>query len=186
MAATWKKILTESDVPAATDPGGAALLHVMASVNGATAWSVQDIFDATAAANITTSAGTAGTSLLASHRDHTHGIAANAVTLANLATQAANTVLANATVGAAVPSAVAITEQHLLGRVTGGNIAEVDIGIGDDDILQVDGTLEDNDFCYATANGIEGKTAAETAALLTTLATDIELHYVKILSWIGV
>jgi hypothetical protein len=48
-------------------------------------------------------------------------------------------------------------------------VDDIAIGIANDNILQVDGTLEDNDFCYATANGIEGKTAAETAALLTTL-----------------
>ena len=71
MAATWKKILTESDVPAATDPGGAALLHVMASVNGATAWSVQDIFDATNPAALAAAAAP-GTAVVAAHRDHVH------------------------------------------------------------------------------------------------------------------
>jgi hypothetical protein len=84
------------------------------------------------------------------------------------------------------PVALTVNAQEVVGRLTGGAIDGIALGIADDNVLQVDGTLEDNDFCYATANGIEGKTAAETAALLTTLATDIELHYVKILQWVGV
>ena len=55
----------------ATDPGGAALLHVMASVNGATAWSVQDIFDATNPAALGAAA-SPGTAVIAAHRDHVH------------------------------------------------------------------------------------------------------------------
>ena len=39
--------------------------------------------------------------------------------------------------------------------------------ITDNHLLTVDGTLEDNDFCYATASGVEGKTAAEVVPLLT-------------------
>jgi len=49
----------------------------------------------------------------------------NAVTLAKLATQAANTVLANATTGAAVPTAVTVAEQTLVGRITGGNVDDL-------------------------------------------------------------
>ena len=62
---------TAHGLVAATDPGGAALLHVMASVNGATAWSVQDIFDATNPAALAASAAP-GTALVAAHRDHVH------------------------------------------------------------------------------------------------------------------
>ena len=47
---------------------------------------------------------------------------ANAITLAKLATQAAETVLANATAGAAVPTALALAEQTVLGRITGGHV----------------------------------------------------------------
>lgn len=46
----------------------------------------------------------------------------NAVTLAKLATQAAETILANATVSAAVPTALALAEQTLAGRITGGHV----------------------------------------------------------------
>ena len=49
-------------------------------------------------------------------------IGANKVTLAMLATQAAETLLANATSGAAVPTAVALAEQTVLGRITGGHV----------------------------------------------------------------
>lgn len=49
-------------------------------------------------------------------------IANNAVTLAKLATQAAETVLVNATSSTAVPTALALAEQTVLGRITGGHI----------------------------------------------------------------
>lgn len=42
--------------------------------------------------------------------------------------------------------------------------------ITDNHLLTVDGTLEDNDFAYATASGIEGKTAAEAITLLLAAA----------------
>jgi hypothetical protein len=53
----------------------------------------------------------------------TGGIANNAVTLAKLATQATNTVLANATSGAAVPTAFAVGTNAVLGRVAGNIVA---------------------------------------------------------------
>jgi len=46
----------------------------------------------------------------------------NAVTLAKLATQAAESILANATAGAAVPTALEIAEQTVVGRITGGHV----------------------------------------------------------------
>ena len=54
--------------------------------------------------------------------DGAQTIAANAVTLAKLATQAADTVLANVTDGAAVPTAYVVDEQEVLGRITGGRL----------------------------------------------------------------
>jgi hypothetical protein len=57
-------------------------------------------------------------------------IANNAVTLAKLATQAANTILANATTGAAVPTAVAISASRLVGRDASGNITGLTVGGG--------------------------------------------------------
>jgi hypothetical protein len=61
--------------------------------------------------------------------DGATAIAANAVTLAKLATQAANTVLANATTGAAVPTAVTVAEQTLVGRIIGGNVDDLSVSI---------------------------------------------------------
>lgn len=51
----------------------------------------------------------------------------NAVTLAKLATQAANTILAEVTGSAAVPTAVAIAANKFLARASSGNLAAKDI-----------------------------------------------------------
>jgi hypothetical protein len=54
-------------------------------------------------------------------------------------------------------SAVTLAQQTLLGRLTGGAVAAITIGIADDNILQVDdATAADNDYAKFTANGIEG------------------------------
>lgn len=57
-------------------------------------------------------------------------IANNAVTLAKMATQAANTILANNTAGAAIPAAVAISASRIVGRGSSGNIAGLTAGTG--------------------------------------------------------
>lgn len=62
----------------------------------------------------------------------------NNVTLAKLATQAANTILANATSSAAVPTAVALAVNQLLGRGASGNIGPITLGSG---LAMVDNTL---------------------------------------------
>lgn len=55
------------------------------------------------------------------------------------------------------PAALEVTEQTLVGRLTGGNISAVAIGIADNNILQVDdASAADNDYAKFTANGIEG------------------------------
>ncbi len=46
------------------------------------------------------------------------------------------------------------------------HVHAINHAITDNHLLTVDGTLEDNDFCYATASGVEGKTAAEVVPLL--------------------
>ncbi len=55
-------------------------------------------------------------------------IGANRVTLAMLATQAANTVLANATAGTAVPTAFSVGTNTVLGRVAGNIVAAQLVG----------------------------------------------------------
>lgn len=80
----------------------------------------------------------------------------------------ANTILAATTDN--TPTAVTINEQHLVGRVTGGNIAEIDIGIGDDDIVQIDAAdVADNDYAKFTANGLEGRSYSEVRSDLGVL-----------------
>lgn len=66
------------------------------------------------------------------------------------------------------PVALTVTEQTLVGRLTGGNIAAVAVGIGDDEILQVDDATPPSDGQVAvfTAAGIEGQTPAEVAATM--------------------
>lgn len=66
---------TAHGLVAATNPAGATLLHVMASVNGATAWSVVDIFDVTVpSTQAIGDAAVAGTATTAAHRDHVHAM----------------------------------------------------------------------------------------------------------------
>jgi hypothetical protein len=92
-------------------PGGASLLNVLGVINGELRPSWKALFDATVPAAIGTA--TAGTLTVAAHRDHAH----------NFATQAANTVLANATAGVAVPTPIALGTTNLLGRDAANIIA---------------------------------------------------------------
>ncbi len=92
-------------------------------------------------------------------------IANNAVTLAKLATQASDTFLANVTAGAAVPTAEAVAEQEVIGRLTGGHIDGIALGIADNNIVQIDAAdVADNEYARFTAAGLESRTAAEVAA----------------------
>jgi len=60
------------------------------------------------------------------------------------------------------PTLQTVAEQELIGRLTGGNIGAITIGIADNNMPQVDGTPVDNDFAKWTAAGLEGRTYAET------------------------
>jgi len=96
--------------------------------------------------------------------DGAQTIANNAVTLAKLATQAANTVLANATTGAAVPTAVTMAAQTVLGRLTGGNIDDVVIGIANDNMVQIDSAdVADDEYARFTTNGLKSRSVSEVA-----------------------
>ena len=60
------------------------------------------------------------------------------------------------------PAALTVTEQSLVGRLTGGNVAAVAIGIADNNVLQVDhASPADNDFAKFTAAGLEGRSYSE-------------------------
>ena len=70
------------------------------------------------------------------------------------------------------PAALELTEQTLAGRLTGGNISAVAIGIADNNILQVDqADAANNEFARFTANGLESLSVAETWAALSAGAT---------------
>ncbi len=61
------------------------------------------------------------------------------------------------------PIATTMAEQTVLGRLTGGHPDDVAIGIADNNIVQIDqADAADNDFAKFTANGLEGRSYAET------------------------
>lgn len=68
------------------------------------------------------------------------------------------------------PAALSVTEQTLVGRLTGGNISAVAMGISDNNMLQVnDADLADNDWLHIDGVGVDGFTDAE---LLGELSAD--------------
>jgi len=96
--------------------------------------------------------------------DGAQTIAANSVTLAKLATQAADTVLANVTAGAAVPTAVTMAAQTVLGRLTGGHVDDIVIGIADNNMVQIDSaSVADDEYARFTAGGLESRSVSEVA-----------------------
>ncbi len=63
------------------------------------------------------------------------------------------------------PVALTVTEQTLVGRLTGGNISAVAIGIADNNILQIDSaTVANLDYAKFTTAGLEGRSYAEVAS----------------------
>ena len=105
--------------------------------------------------------------------DATHSGSAHSAYVANSLYDAQSILAATAD---DTPAAVTVAEQRLVGRLTGGNIDDITIGIADDNILQVDqaSTADDNDYAKFTANGIEGRSYAEVISDLglKTVATD--------------
>lgn len=60
------------------------------------------------------------------------------------------------------PAALEVTEQTVVGRLTGGNISAVAMGIGDNNVVQMDDAdAADNDYAKFTAAGLEGRSSAE-------------------------
>jgi len=63
------------------------------------------------------------------------------------------------------PVAVTVAEQRVVGRLTGGNIDDIAIGIADDSIIQIDdAAAADDQYARFTAAGLEGRTVAEARA----------------------
>jgi len=66
-----------------------------------------------------------------------------------------------------------VEEQEIVGRLTGGNVDGITIGIADNNMVQIDDAdAADNDYCKLTANGIEGRSASE-------VKTDLSLNNVE-------
>ncbi len=60
------------------------------------------------------------------------------------------------------PTALVVGEQAVLGRLTGGNIAALNIGVSDNFIVQIDsGTITATEYARFTANGLESRSEAE-------------------------
>jgi len=84
----------------------------------------------------------------------------------------AQSVLAATT--AHTPAALTLAEQTVVGRLTGGNVAAVSLGIADNNVVQIDAAdVADNEYARFTANGLESRTAAEVLADLAVPETDI-------------
>lgn len=65
------------------------------------------------------------------------------------------------------PVALTVAEQTVVGRLTGGNIDDITIGIADNNMVQVDGTANNNEHGVWTANGLAGLTDTELLAALS-------------------
>ena len=66
------------------------------------------------------------------------------------------------------PVALTVTEQSLVGRLTGGNVAAVSMGIADNNVVQIDDADAANlDYAKFTAAGLEGRSYAEVMADLS-------------------
>ena len=82
----------------------------------------------------------------------------------------AQSVLAATT--AHTPAALTLAEQTVVGRLTGGNVAAVSLGIADNNVVQIDqADVADNDYAKFTAAGIEGRSYAEVVSDLGALTT---------------
>jgi len=64
-----------------------------------------------------------------------------------------------------------VEEQEIVGRLTGGDLDGIAIGIADNNMVQVDGTINNGEYLKATANGAEGKTFAEVASDISSSIT---------------
>ena len=65
------------------------------------------------------------------------------------------------------PAALTVDEQRVVGRLTGGNVDGIAVGIVDNNMVQVDGSPADNEFAKWTGEGLEGRTYAEVLADLS-------------------
>lgn len=84
------------------------------------------------------------------------------------------------------PVALTVAEQRLIGRLTGGNISAITIGIADNNILQVDGSPNANEYARITANGLEGRTESEFKADFNLeIGTDVQAYDAELAALAG-
>jgi len=65
------------------------------------------------------------------------------------------------------PAALVVAEQEIVGRLTGGNVDGIAIGIADNNIVQIDGDPGAGEYAEFTANGLAALTGTELLADLT-------------------
>lgn len=112
------------------------------------------------------------------------------INLTDLATQASNSVLAEATGSTAAPTAVSLTTQTVLGRL-GGNITAVGVGTAANNLVQLDGSsklpaVDGSQLTNLSASGsytlLSTQTASNSASLaFTSVITSAYDYYVFIL-----
>lgn len=131
---------------AASVPGGAGLLNVLAYAYGAVEAAWTALFDATAPTTIQPdAAAAAGTATTAAHRDHTHAIVAAAAS--------------------EIAGVQAAGEGTSTSFARADHAHQIQHGISDNHLLTVDqADAADNDFAKFTVSGIEGRSYAETRA----------------------
>lgn len=77
------------------------------------------------------------------------------------------------------PAALTVNEQTLVGRLTGGDVAAISIGISDNNIVQIDhAAVADNDYAKFTVNGLEGRSFSEVLG-------DLSGQAAAAFDWIG-
>lgn len=69
------------------------------------------------------------------------------------------------------PVATTVTEQNLIGRITGGNVGLVAIGTADNSIVQIDGTAANTNYAKFTTDGLVGRAFADVLGDLSGQAT---------------
>jgi hypothetical protein len=106
------------------------------------------------------------------------GAANHAIVLADLFD--AHTVLAATSDN--TPVALTVSEQTVVGRLTGGNVTDVSMGIGDNNVVQMDDADAANlDYMRLTTVGVEGRSYAEVMGDLSgTAGADFAMNTHKI------
>ena len=72
-----------------------------------------------------------------------------------------------------IPQALSVTEQTVVGRLTGGNIAAIALGISDNNVVQMDDAdAAEHDYVKLTTAGLVGRSYAEVLGDLSAQAAN--------------